>query len=114
MTLTQRSTVGTYEVAMLHAMLEQQREFRLDQLAQLDRGDVPGRRRTDADLEVERSLRAGARRALTEVESALGRMRSGTFGRCLECGSLLSPERLEILPHVALCMDCQRGRDSHR
>jgi len=112
MTLVQRSTVGTREVAMLHAMLEQQRQFRLDQLAQLERGAVRTRPRTAADAEVDQSLRAGAQSALREVELALGRLRTGTFGRCVDCGSVLSLERLEILPHVALCMDCQRDRDT--
>jgi RNA polymerase-binding transcription factor DksA len=109
-------SIGTYELAMLREMLEQQRAFRLDQLANFDslgrRGRrAAGRPRTAADVEVERSLRDGAASALLEVERAITRMQDGSYGRCLTCEAPLELERLEILPHVALCMPCQRVRD---
>jgi DnaK suppressor protein len=115
MTLTHKpmnvGQLDTYELQMLREMLLQQREFRLDQLARLRQDAVRARPQTDADLEVEGSLRAGARSALHEVEGALNRMRTGTFGRCVQCASTLPLERLEILPHAALCMACQRSRE---
>lgn len=115
MTLTHKPhTVGTYELTMLRSMLEQQRSFRIDQLNRLRNIAVNGRPRTDAEMEVDRSLRLGARTALREVERALARIEGGTFGRCLHCGSTLPIERLEILPHVALCMTCQRDSDGPR
>jgi DnaK suppressor protein len=115
MTLTHKTpTVGPLgidEQTMLRELLEQQREFRLDQLSRLGRGPTPTRPRTAADVEVDRSLRAGAESALADVERAIARMRAGTYGQCLRCGAALAFERLEILPHVALCMPCQRTRD---
>jgi DnaK suppressor protein len=115
MTLTHKSppvgSIGTDELAMLRSMLEQQREFRLEQLERLKRGAVRRRPRTPADIEVDQSLRRGARSALYEVEHALRRIDDATFGRCLRCGASQSLERLEILPYAALCMQCQRERD---
>jgi len=112
MTLTHKpptvGKLGTEELTMLREMLEQQREFRLDQLDHLADAAVTARPRTDADIEVDRSLRAGAESALHDVELALSRMQAGTFGKCLHCGSPLPLEQLEILPHAALCMSCQR------
>jgi len=118
MTLTRKSPhlggIHTEDLAMLREMLEQQRAFRLDQLDRM-RGAVHRLRpRTPADLEVDRSLRDGARSALYEVESALRRIEAGTYGRCLRCHSALERARLEILPHAALCMPCQRERDGNR
>lgn len=50
-------------------------------------------------------------RQLTEVEDALARLRAGRYGRCVDCGHPISPERLEALPHAARCIDCQRLAD---
>jgi DnaK suppressor protein len=115
MTLTHKppnvGQLDTYELQMLREMLLQQREFRIEQLDRLRLDAVRTRPRTPADVEVERSLRSGARCALREVEGALNRMRTGTFGRCVRCASTLPLERLEILPHAALCMACQRSRE---
>src|ERR1700741_3721791 len=38
------------------------------------------------------------RRALRQIDEALGRLEDDTYGVCEECGSELAEERLEILP----------------
>lgn len=93
--------------AELRAMLEEQREFRLEQLAQLHR-PWPQGPLSSTDPEIFRSLVAGAREALREVQAALWRMDVGRFGRCVACDEPVEIERLEILPQTALCMACQR------
>jgi DnaK suppressor protein len=35
-----------------------------------------------------------------------------TFGQCLECGEAISPRRLELMPYVELCVECQQSRDT--
>jgi RNA polymerase-binding transcription factor DksA len=45
---------------------------------------------------------------LEEVRAALLRLDSGTFGRCTECGSEITPERLEALPYTPHCIGCAR------
>jgi DnaK suppressor protein len=45
-------------------------------------------------------------RMAQEVDRALERLRSGSYGRCLECGEPIAPERLEALPWVATCVSC--------
>lgn len=101
-------TATAEELTQLRRMLEQQRDFRLDQLAQLRRLDRrklvgPGGR------EIHDSLVAGARAALHEVLDALHRMDVGRYGACRECREPLELQRLEILPQVALCLHCQRA-----
>lgn len=55
-------------------------------------------------------LLAGARRDLELLDRAAGRLRDGTYGRCLRCGATISPERLEALPAAETCRGCADRR----
>ncbi|MEO6886658.1 MAG: TraR/DksA C4-type zinc finger protein [Jatrophihabitantaceae bacterium] len=105
------STIGAEQLSVLRGMLDQQRQFRLEQLEQLRRSDeldlLSGN-----DIQISASLTAGARAALRDVVEALHRMDEGRYGRCRRCDTHLPIERLEILPQVALCMNCQRANES--
>jgi RNA polymerase-binding transcription factor len=94
-------------LAALRRMLEQQRAFRVDQLAQLQ---LPGPHGplSSTDPEILRSLRSGARAALRDVQAALWRMEEGRYGRCVACSAVIDPVRLEVLPQTARCMRCER------
>jgi DnaK suppressor protein len=59
-------------------------------------------------LTLVRSLRD----TLHDVEQALARMDSGTYGLCERCGQPIGDERLEALPAARLCMTCKRQRGS--
>src|SRR4051794_40050180 len=52
------------------------------------------------------ALRDRAEQQLGLVESALGRLDAGTFGRCLRCGNPIAAERLGALPWAEHCIDC--------
>ena len=45
---------------------------------------------------------------LAEVDAALVRLDTGTYGACTACGDRIAPERLEARPWAALCIGCQR------
>ena len=47
------------------------------------------------------------RQLLQMVESALGRIREGTFGQCISCGEEINPKRLEAVPWTRHCIECQ-------
>jgi RNA polymerase-binding transcription factor DksA len=79
-------------------VLEQQREFRLEQLAELAVASVPSLPITEATDEVRDILRASATAALIEVEAALDRLRAGLYGICEGCAKFIAEERLEVLP----------------
>ena len=96
------------QLGVLREMLEQQRRFRLDQLDELQTADASGGLGT-GDREITDSLVAGARAALRDVVDALQRMDDGRYGTCRRCASALQIERLEVLPQVSLCVDCQRA-----
>lgn len=63
----------------------------------------------------ERELRlvelATFERDLRDVEAALGRMRCGIYGTCLDCGRPIPVERLEARPHAARDIECERVAD---
>lgn len=113
----------------LRARLEEQRRFRVDQLAMLDQSgldqaapDQPAADRVggwrpalspfgDLDGEHDRiraALAEGARRVLADIETALHRMRTGRYGTCLRCGGPIPLEQLHAIPYAACCVDCQR------
>ena len=92
---------------MLKRMLDQQRAFRIDQLVELHTPHAVGPL-GGGDPEIVRSLIAGARSALHDVQEALWRLEEGTYGNCVACGTPIPFERLEILPQTARCLPCQR------
>jgi RNA polymerase-binding transcription factor len=47
------------------------------------------------------------RQLLNMVESALERIRQGSFGQCINCGSDINPKRLEAVPWTRYCIACQ-------
>jgi RNA polymerase-binding transcription factor DksA len=112
-------------LATLREMLHEQREFRLQQLADLTepsgtdhqsgQGPNPGAQPGDAGhVEVTRALTVAARQALDNVELALERIRSGQYGTCLTCGETISLDRLYVIPQSNQCVDCQRRTDQRR
>jgi RNA polymerase-binding transcription factor DksA len=101
-----RAELSAAELLTFRAMLEEQRDFRLDQLAALRR-PLARQRLGAGNREISVVLTIGAETALHEVEAALRRMDDGSYGRCVECGGGIDVERLEILPQTPLCMGCQ-------
>ena len=50
---------------------------------------------------------------LARVVAALARLEADpeAFGLCLECEEPISTKRLDLLPYVELCVECQQARD---
>jgi DnaK suppressor protein len=94
--------------------LEQQRQFRLEQLDELAGASLASSPATEARDEVRDILMASARAALTEIEAALNRLHAGRYGRCERCATAISNERLEVLPMSRYCMSCQHSVESGR
>ncbi|HMK29555.1 MAG TPA: TraR/DksA family transcriptional regulator [Terriglobales bacterium] len=47
------------------------------------------------------------RQLLGMVESALTRIREGSFGECVSCGKEINAKRLEAVPWTRYCIECQ-------
>jgi DnaK suppressor protein len=48
---------------------------------------------------------------LIEVREALGRIETGTFGKCADCGQQINSDRLNAIPWTLYCLDHQNRHD---
>jgi RNA polymerase-binding protein DksA len=60
------------------------------------------------DRELDYSLEEHSSYVLKEIDAALGRIETGTFGMCGRCGKPIAEERLEAMPYATLCIECKR------
>ena len=51
---------------------------------------------------------------LERVTAALERIDDDSFGLCAECEEPIPGKRLELMPYVELCVDCQQAHDGPR
>lgn len=72
----------------------------------------PGAALSDADRE--EALIEAMTRQREQVRGALDRIDAGTYGRCVDCGQELPPERLEARPEAARCVADQARAENGR
>lgn len=74
-------------------------------------GGVPSDEADDADAmsdaERNQGMVRNSQALLRQVQSALARLDAGKYGICERCGKEIAPRRLEVLPSVTLCIECQ-------
>ena len=51
---------------------------------------------------------------LRSLDNALERMERGEYGKCQECGCLISSKRLEAVPGAKLCIECKSKSEQQR
>jgi DnaK suppressor protein len=51
---------------------------------------------------------------LARVTAALARIDDDSFGLCAECEEPISAKRLQLMPYVELCVECQQAHDDPR
>lgn len=81
-------------------------ETDLDQPRNADDDDRAIERNNDEVLE---GLGGAGQKELVAIDAALQRIAHGTFGLCGKCGEPIARERLDAVPHAALCADCASG-----
>ncbi len=54
------------------------------------------------------------RDVLRQVDGALARIDDGTYGTCQRCGEPINEERLEAVPYVEFCIECQTFLERQR
>ena len=55
-------------------------------------------------LPIERTLET----KLQNIDDALERMETGSYGKCESCGKKISEERLNLIPEAKTCSDCNK------
>ena len=105
----------------LRSRLESEHKRLIEELEQLQDNARPaeerregspfGKREEEAtesfELEKRLAVERQVREKLAEVEHALEKFESGTYGSCDSCGQPIAPERLEALPQASLCVNCK-------
>jgi DnaK suppressor protein len=70
---------------------------------------------TDAfDQAVGVTLKRNVEASLEDVARALARLDDGTYGLCESCGARIDRARLEALPRVRYCLECQSRHEQTR
>jgi DnaK suppressor protein len=113
------------ELEQIRVDLEAQRAVFARELAELEAGtfnqsqsDLSGEVSFDEEsadagtftFERERdlSLSNNLKDLLDKVDSALRRIKSGSYGSCERCGKPIDKARLKALPYSVLCIDCKK------
>ena len=81
-------------------------ELRDDQPA--DPLDMAG---NSSSLELMIALGNNERVELSEIDNAIEKMDTKTYGKCEECETNIAPARLEAIPTARLCVDCQQKQE---
>jgi RNA polymerase-binding protein DksA len=102
--------------ASLRAQLVSERDRVHDQLDKLgvsrdsfDEGFADSGQVTAERSEVE-ALAGTLRETLTDIDAALAKFESGTYGICESCGGPIGEARLEAMPAARLCIKCASQR----
>lgn len=84
----------------------------LMQLREQTGGDVVDAALDAAQDEISSQLAEVESRELANIERALVRIRSGTYGECEGCGTKIPLARLNALPYATSCINCQRAAET--
>lgn len=68
----------------------------------------------NVERERDLALSASARLAVEDIDEALERVKAGTYGVCVRCGSKIPVARLEAVPQAALCIECKSRQERRR
>lgn len=68
----------------------------------------------DIDCRTLEVLGAQDKIRLTQIESAISRLKNGKYGVCARCSKKISRDRLEAIPYAVLCVDCKTQGERHR
>jgi DnaK suppressor protein len=66
------------------------------------------------DREIDLTLEENARAAISQIDRALQKLETGTYGSCDKCGRPISDERLKVAPFATLCIECKRREERGR
>lgn len=114
------------DIKKLTKKVEEQRNAIIGRLKRLRRDDPFSN--TDRSLIVEPGTDAAAlfgheqtmvfqerlKSDLKEIETALKKIKKGTYGKCEKCGKLIEPKRLEVKPSAIYCLDDEKKIESKK
>ena len=63
--------------------------------------------------EMELDLLSNEGEVLEMIDEAIQRLESGEYGKCLDCGCIISEERLKVKPYARFCIKCKSTQESN-
>lgn len=81
----------------------QQIDHELDSHNSKDWEELATEREEDEVLE---GMGLSAQAEIRMIKAAIARMRADEYGECVECGDVISEERLDVLPYTPFCRVC--------
>jgi DnaK suppressor protein len=66
------------------------------------------------DVEFSLGRASEEQKLLYVIDDALRRMQEGTYGCCQQCNNNIAKNRLQALPHAALCIECQKANEADK
>jgi DnaK suppressor protein len=102
-----RTALETYRASAHREIAESQRELARPAMPE-DQGVAHGAAADLYEREVRLTEIVRFTRELYEIEAALGRMRAGVYGRCVDCGRPIPLDRLVARPQAARDLECAR------
>ncbi|MCP4189435.1 MAG: TraR/DksA family transcriptional regulator [Planctomycetaceae bacterium] len=80
----------------------------LKELREQTSGDVVDFALDSAQDEINSQLAEVESRELANIETALEKMRDGSYGKCDGCATSIPVIRLQALPYATYCIECQQ------
>ena len=77
----------------------------------LQEADIADRAQAEADRSLELRTRDRARKLISKIDAALGRLEDGSYGYCEETGEPIGLRRLDARPIATLSIDAQERHE---
>jgi len=117
-----RTITSDSRIESLRAMLEAKRSEVLQEIKRAREDSVKSDRVSfpevgdlvSASVEKERAFEYGeiGVNALREIDTALTKLKQGTYGICEVCGKPIGVKRLQVMPSARLCIKCKSKEEA--
>jgi YteA family regulatory protein len=65
------------------------------------------------DKERNYALMDNEKNIVNQIDKALKRIEEGVYGKCVLCGEEIQKERINFMPYVLTCIDCERNKPNN-
>jgi DnaK suppressor protein len=105
--------LGQRRCEILNEVHERMRDVRTERPTANVHGVLDAVEGSEADIQEDIELAVIQMKAetLRRINEALARLKEGSYGHCLECGSEISERRLRALPFAVRCKECEEARE---
>jgi YteA family regulatory protein len=65
------------------------------------------------DKERNYALMDNEKNIINQIDKAIKKIEDGVYGKCELCGEEIQKERINFMPYVLTCIDCERNKPDH-